>query len=170
MEENMEYQNGESKNVTGSKWLLQLAFIAITLIGFFSLAFVTGNYLDALSIPVIIGFIWLGAYKQKFALAISLVAVVILIMIPVMVAGLMHFSTLITMLIPILITALSLGAYRFPLPKMIAIFIFAAISLWLLYVFDYLDNGNFIVLMVGGGGALLGGFLFANNKQESPHK
>ena len=156
-----------NKNEFGLKGLLQFAFAAIGFVGYFSLVFVSGNYLDALSIPVIVGFIWLGVYKQQFALAVSLVAVSALFMLPVMVAGLMNFDTLINMLVPIIIIVFSLGAYRMGLRKAIGMFIFFAFTVFLLYIFDYLDSGRFVVLMVGSGGGLLGSLLFTEKPPNS---
>ncbi|NKQ35225.1 MAG: hypothetical protein HF973_06350 [Chloroflexi bacterium] len=163
----MKDRGSEYKNASGLKWLLSLAFAAIGFAGYFSLAFVSGNYLDALAIPVIIGFIWLGVYKQQFALAVSLAAVSVLLMLPAMVAGLMRFDTLMNMLVPIIIIVFSLGAYRLGLRKAIAMFIFFALGVFLLYVFDYLDSGRFVVLMVGSGGGLLGSLLFAKEPSRS---
>ena len=163
----MKDQGGDYGGGREVKWLLSATFVTIGLIGYSSLAFVSGNYLDALSIPVIVGFIWLGVYKQQFALAVSLVAVSALFMLPVMVAGLMNFGTLMNMLVPIIIIVFSLGVYRMGLRKAIGMFIFFAFSVFLLYIFDYLDSGRFVVLMVGSGGGLLGSLLFTEKLPNS---
>ncbi len=144
--------------------LLPFAFMAIALIGYFSLAFVSGNYLDALSIPLLVGFIWVGVFKQQFALAIALVAVFILLAIPAMVAGFMHFSTLNSIIMVVVSYALGVGIYRLSLGKTIAMFIFFFLSITLLYTFDYLESDKFVILMVGGSAGMLGTVLFATKR------
>ncbi len=157
----MKAQNDASKNVAGPKWLLPLAFVAISVVGYLGLA-VQGGYFDALSIPLIIGFIWVGVVKQKLALGIALVAFFMILALPAISAGLMQWFTLGTILEVVVLTTLSMGVYRLPLNKMVAMFIFFFFSVFLLYAFGMVDKNIFVPLLVGGGGALLSRFLFAD--------
>lgn len=157
----------KDQNILGPKWLLPFVFVAISFVGYFAFAFMQGNYLDALSIPLVIGFIWLAGVKQKFALAVSLVAIFVMTAVPAMTAGLMHWSILNPVLITVVLTFLSIGMYRLPLRKTVAMFTFFFFSLLLLYAFDILESNTFLVLVVGSSAGLLGVYLFPQLRQPT---
>jgi hypothetical protein len=163
MEENMKEQNNANENAIEPKWLLPLAFVAISVVGYLGFAFMRDNYFDALSIPLIIGFIWVGVVKQKFALGIALAAFFMMLAIPAMSAGLMSWRILTIILEVVVLTTLSMGVYRLPLNKMAAMFLFFFLSISLLYTYDLVDKNTYFPLIVGGGAALLSRFLLAGN-------
>ena len=161
----MQKQNDGNNSFHGPKWLPPLAFVTLGLVGYVGFVWLRGNYLDALAIPLIFGFVWLAGMKQKLALAVALVAVYIMMAVPAMAAGLMDWSILNPILVTVAITFLSIGMYRFPWRKTIAMFIFFFLSLLLLYAFDILESNTLLVLTVGGGAGLLSVYLFPQLRQ-----
>ena len=65
---------------------ISFLYIGLMLLGYFLFA-IRRNYWDALVMPVIFGFIWIGFVKQKFSIAVGLVAFYIMIALSLINAG-----------------------------------------------------------------------------------
>jgi hypothetical protein len=163
----MKKQNGQYGSFQGPKWLPPLAFVTLGLVGYVGFVWLRGNYLDALAIPLIFGFVWLAGMKQKLAWAVALVAFYVMLAVPAMAAGWMSWYLLTPLLTSVVLMVVGMTMVKLPLHKSAVLVGSVILALWLLYTVAAIDKLTFISLTVGLGAGLLSLYLFPELRQSS---
>ena len=162
----MQKQNDRNNSFQGPKWVPPIAFIAIGLIGYVGFFMFRGNYLDALTMPLLVGFVWLAGMKQKLAWAVVLVAFYVMLAVPAMAAGYMSWHLLTPLLTSVVLMVVGLTMTKLPLHKSAVMVAFVVLVLGLLLAFSIIDALTFVSLSVGLSAGLLSLYLFPHWQQE----
>lgn len=162
----MQKSTGDNNSYQGPKWVPPIAFIVMGLVGYAGFVWLRGNYLDALIMPLLFGFVWLGGMKQKLALAVAMVAFYVMLAVPAMAAGYMSWYLLETLLTTVMLLVVGMTMTRLPLHKSAVMVAFVVLVLGLLLVFSFIEAFTFVTLSVGLGAGLLGLYLFPHWRQE----
>jgi hypothetical protein len=144
-----------------------ITFIAIGLVGYVGFVWLRGNYLDALIMPLIAGFVWLAGMKQKLAWAVALVAFYVMLAVPAMAAGWMSWYLLTPLLTSVVLMVVGMTMVKLPLHKSVVLVGSGILGLWLLYTVAAIDKLTFISLTVGLGAGFLSLYLFPELRQSS---
>ncbi|WP_420644690.1 hypothetical protein [Candidatus Leptofilum sp.] len=163
----MQRQNDKNHSFQGPKWVPPFAFIVMGLVGYAGFVWLRGNYLDALAIPLVVGFVWLAGMKQKLAWAVALVAFYVMLAVPAMSAGYMSWHLLTPILTTVILMVLGIAMYKLPLHKSVVMVVVVVLGLLLLYAADFVDKNTVIILSVGLGAGLLAAYLFPELRQSA---
>jgi hypothetical protein len=156
----------KDQNIPGPKWYHSLAFVGLSLMGYVGFVWLRGNYLDALVMPLIFGFVWLAGMKQKLAWAVALAAFYVMFTVPIMAAGYMSWHLLTPILMTVALMVFGIAMYKLPLRKSVVMVVFVVLSLLLLFAADFVDKNTVITMIVGLGAGLLGVYLFPELRQQ----
>jgi hypothetical protein len=142
--------------------VIGLVAMVISIIGLLSLGYLRRNILYGLSIPILIGFIWLSCYKRKLAYALSLIALYVIVAISFIWLDRADALAVYPVLGVTALVLLSLGMwYRIQnrLGALVVSVVFCG-GVLTLYILGVIDSANALIYAVGGIGALVGWFLF----------
>jgi hypothetical protein len=136
-------------------------------LGYFGFVWLRDNYLDALIMPILFGFVWLAGIKQKLALAVALVAFYVMLAVPAMAAGYMSWYLLTPLLTSVVLIVVCITMTRLPLHKSAVMVTFVVLNLALLLAFSFIGASTFVTLSAGLGAGLLALYLFPHWRQDS---
>lgn len=156
----------KDENILDPKRYHSLVFVGLSLVGYAGFVWLRGNYLDALVMPLIFGFVWLAGMKQKLAWAVALVAFYVMFTVPIMAAGYMSWHLLTPILMTVALMVFGIALYKLPLRKSVVMVVFVVLSLLLLFAADFVDKNTVITMIVGLGAGLLGVYLFPELRQQ----
>lgn len=163
----MKEPNDEIGTAVILKWYHSLIFVALGLVGYASYVWWRGNYFDALTLPLIVGFVWLAGMKQKLAWAVALVAFFVIFAVPAMAAGFMSWYLLTPLLSSIALMVVSIAMFKLPPYKSLVMVVVVLLGLLLLLAFDFVDRTTVAYLTVGLGAGLLYLYFFPELRESA---